>query len=90
METLAGIREFCENNSQLRAKWRKVASIGLQIHIFELENALHSLHGRTPKKNERLYLDFRSALFELRERCAKFGISVSDTINPENISELLR
>lgn len=90
METLAGIREFCENCSHLRSKWRKVASIGLQIHIFELENALCNLHGRTMKKNDRLYLDFRSALFELRERCAKFGISVSDTIKPEDIAQLLR
>lgn len=89
METLASVRDFCESTSQLRSKWRKVATIALQIHIFELENALLSLHGRGTKKNDRLYSDFRNAITDLRESCAKFGVSVSD-FRSEDIAALLR
>jgi len=90
VETLAGIREFCEtNNRGLRACWHRVAGLGLQIHIHELENALRNLHGEPLRKKDRLYSDFRNALIELRENCAKFGVSVSD-FKPEDIAALLR
>lgn len=91
METLAGIREFCETNSRgLRAHWHRVAGLGLQIHIHELENALRNLHGEPLRKKDRLYSDFRNALAELRENCAKFGVHVSDSFRPEDIAQLLR
>lgn len=91
METLAGIREFCEtNNRALRACWHKVAGLGLQIHIHELENALRNLHSEPVRKKERLYSDFRNAMSELREACSKFGVHVPDGFRPEDIAALLR
>lgn len=90
VETLAGIRDFCiANGWALKSKWVRFASLGLEIHIHELDNARRNLLDEPLIKRSRLYVEFRNASSELREACAKFGVSVSE-FKPEDIATLLR
>jgi len=89
MDTLKGVREFCEVNRSLKTRWHRVAIFALKVHIHELENALLALDERPARKKDYLYTNFRNAFFELREACAKFGLYVPD-FKPEDVAALLR